>query len=308
MIIGIPRAFLYYRYQELWLTFFEELGIEYIISPETNKEILRQGTLASIDEACLASKVYLGHVEWLIGKCDYVFVPRLERLSTPGTVCTKFQAVYDVVANTFRDRGVKILYYNIDRQSTANEMKAFLRMGKYLGHRKPEVMRAYLIAKQAEKAKLLTDIQHQNMLLDSREMKILIVGHAYNAHDAYTGAPVIQLLKSMGAVPIVADVVDRRAAVQAAKEFSETLPWAFNRELVGALQLYKDRVDGIILMSAFPCGPDSLVNEIIIRRTKDKPVLNLLLEGQEGLAGVETRLESFIDIIQFKKEGYLSRA
>ena len=72
--------------------------------------------------------------------------------------------------------------------------------------------------------------------------------------------------------------------------------------MVGAIELYKDKVDGIILMSSFPCGPDSLVNEIILRRVKGIPILNLVLDGQEGSAGLETRLESFVDIIKIKKE------
>ncbi len=55
-------------------------------------------------------------------------------------------------------------------------------------------------------------------------------------------------------------------------------------------------------MSTFPCGPDSLVNEVVIRKIKDKPILNLILDGQEGTAGLETRLESFVDIIKFKRK------
>ena len=43
---------------------------------------------------------------------------------------------------------------------------------------------------------------------------------------------------------------------------------------------------------------------MIIRRVKDKPVLNLIIDGQEGSAGMETRLESFLDIIKFKKDDY----
>ena len=53
-----------------------------------------------------------------------------------------------------------------------------------------------------------------------------------------------------------------------------------------------------------PCGPDSMVNELIARRVKRVPMLNLVLDSQSGTAGIETRLESFIDIIRFK-EGQL---
>ena len=41
-----------------------------------------------------------------------------------------------------------------------------------------------------------------------------------------------------------------------------------------------------------------MVNEMIIRRIKDRPILNLLLDSQDGNAGIETRLESFVDIIR----------
>jgi predicted nucleotide-binding protein (sugar kinase/HSP70/actin superfamily) len=47
-----------------------------------------------------------------------------------------------------------------------------------------------------------------------------------------------------------------------------------------------------------------MVNEMIVRKKKEKPILTLLLDGQEGSAGIETRLESFIDIIMFKKDDY----
>lgn len=108
----------------------------------------------------------------------------------------------------------------------------------------------------------------------------------------------------MVTVPIIGDIAPKREALAKSTEISETLPWAFNKELVGSIPIYKDRVDGIILMSAFPCGPDSLVNEILIRRVKDKPILNLMIDGQEGNAGIETRLESFVDIIRFNKDDF----
>ena len=70
--IGIPRAFLYYRYHTLWETFLEELGVDFIVSPPTNKAILNAGSICAIDEACLPMKIFLGHVDWLIGRCDKI--------------------------------------------------------------------------------------------------------------------------------------------------------------------------------------------------------------------------------------------
>jgi predicted nucleotide-binding protein (sugar kinase/HSP70/actin superfamily) len=112
----------------------------------------------------------------------------------------------------------------------------------------------------------------------------------------------------MDTLPIIADYANSREALVRSAEISQTLPWAFNKELSGAVAMLREQVDGIILMSTFPCGPDSLANEILIRRVKDKPILNLVLDGQEGRAGLETRLESFIDIIRYRQDELIQQA
>lgn len=304
MKVGIPRAFLYYKYRHLWETFFHELGIETIVSPETSKDIINRGMTYAIDEACLSSKIYLGHVEWLIGKCDFILVPRIANYGSNETLCTKFHALHDVVYNTFRDRDINLLNYNIEVKNSDYEFKAFLKMGKTLGKRKSTTLRSYLIAKQAEKTHNILEQKKQEELLESDKTKILLVSHPYNLEDKYFGAPIINYLENMDVIPIIGEFVNKREAVIKSKEISDTLPWVYNKELVGSVAMYKDRVDGIILISSFPCGPDSLVNEIINRRVKDKPILTLIIDGQEGTAGIETRLESFLDIIKFKKEDY----
>jgi predicted nucleotide-binding protein (sugar kinase/HSP70/actin superfamily) len=175
-------------------------------------------------------------------------------------------------------------------------------MGKKTGHGRAAVFRAYTLAKLAERQAESDAVRAQNELLKSEGIKVLVVGHAYNVYDKYVGAPVIKTLRELGAIPILAEVADKRKAREKSFEITDTLPWVYNRELVGAVQEYAASVDGIILMSAFPCGPDSLVNEILIRRVHGKPMLNLVLDNQEGDAGIETRLESFVDIIRFKRE------
>ena len=76
-VIGIPRAMLYYRYHALWRTFFQELGIEVLVSEPTDRNILERGTALAIDEACLSLKIYLGHAAALADRCDCILVPRV---------------------------------------------------------------------------------------------------------------------------------------------------------------------------------------------------------------------------------------
>ena len=102
-------------------------------------------------------------------------------------------------------------------------------------------------------------------------------------------------------MPVRADLVDRELARRRSVELSPTCKWEMSREILGGIAQYRDRVDGIILLSTFPCGPDAMVNDLLLRKITDKPMLNLVLDGQNGTAGLETRLESFLDIIRFKK-------
>ena len=71
---------------------------------------------------------------------------------------------------------------------------------------------------------------------------------------------------------------------------------------MASVNYYKDKVDGIILISSFPCGPDSLSNELIIRKVKNIPIISLVFEDLNSETGIITRLESFIDIIKNLKE------
>ena len=300
-VIGLPRAMLYYRYAVLWKTFFSQLGIETITSAPTTKGVLEDGTACAIDEACLATKIFLGHVKALIGKCDYILIPRISNFGQQRSMCTKFEALYDMTANTFRSTGQKFLSYNVDVRHKQDEEKAFLDMGVLLGFHRKEAEKAYKKAKKAELEDLKLKIKNQEKLYQLPKTKILVAGHSYMIEDAYIGKPVLKMLRKLDAVPIRADIPERKAALEQSLKLSPTLKWEVNREIAGSVYKNRERVDGIILLSAFPCGPDSMVNEMLMRKNNGIPVLNLVMDGQNGDAGVETRVESFIDIIGFKK-------
>ncbi|SHI96419.1 Predicted nucleotide-binding protein, sugar kinase/HSP70/actin superfamily [Clostridium cavendishii DSM 21758] len=296
-IIGIPRAFLYFKYKYLWETFFKELNCKILISPETNRKILKDGIANSIDESCLSSKIYMGHVYYLIDKVDYILVPRIVNFGKKDVVCTKFNALYDIVNNTFRN--VKLLDYNIDIEEKQSEFKGFMKMGRALGKDYIKVLKAYLKAKKMEDYYNHKKVKVQEELLEnSDKLKILIVSHPYNIYDKLIGYPIIKFLESFDVVPIYSDVANKEEVMQRSKEISKTLYWIYNKELIGAMQHYINKIDGIIFLSTFPCGPDSLVTELCLRKIKGIPMTNIILDELQGEAGIYTRIESFIDIIK----------
>lgn len=300
-VIGLPRAMLYYRYGILWRAFFQELGMEIAVSDPTDRKILEQGTALAIDEACLSLKIYLGHVAALAGKCDYILVPRVSNFGRHRSMCTRFEALPDLVRNVFRDTDQKFLSYNVDVLLKKEEEDAFLEMGRQLGCSSRAAKKAYKTAKKAELAHFRAGVQRQEELCKKDGMKILIAAHSYVMEDPYMGKTVAAYLRRSGVIPLRADLADRDAALKRSRELSPTCKWEISREILGGIALHREDADGIILLSAFPCGPDAMVNELIARRVKGIPLLNLVLDSQTGTAGVETRLESFIDIIRFKE-------
>ena len=85
----------------------------------------------------------------------------------------------------------------------------------------------------------------------------------------------------------------------------QELYWANEYEMSGAAGHYlqDNKIDGIITLTAFGCGPDSLMIERISRKIKsfNKPLLNLTVDEHTGEAGFITRLEAFVDMLYRKK-------
>ncbi len=316
--IGIPRALMYYRFGVLWKTFFEELGRNVVLSPETDADIADEGARISVDECCLASKVYMGHVSRLVGACDAVFVPSIVGRNRRESYCTKFQALPDVVANTFAAQDVQVLSCLIDGQKPhGDEKDAFVDLGVRLGASPKESRHAYKVARKAyEKARAQREAEQRHGLerirkahggeeaaASAQQPVIMLVAHPYVAHDPYIGGEVVRLLEANGAFVAFADAFDAQRALEASYDFSPTMPWSVNRELTGVIALESGSVDGVVLVSAFPCGPDSMTNDIVARRVQGKPTLTLTIDAQSGTAGLETRIESFVDILQYQRKG-----
>jgi predicted nucleotide-binding protein (sugar kinase/HSP70/actin superfamily) len=73
---------------------------------------------------------------------------------------------------------------------------------------------------------------------------------------------------------------------------------------VGEVVRYAEKgFDGVIQLAPFTCIPEIVAKSILpaISRDKDIPVLTLFLDEQTGQAGIETRLEAFVDLIKQKR-------
>lgn len=301
-IIGIPKAFQYYRYHILWENFFTNLGYKVTTSNNTTNETIELGKNYSIDESCLSSKIYMGHVASLKDKCDYILIPRIENYGQKEKVCVKFNATYDLVKNLFED--YQILDYNIEKTKHYSEFLGLIKLGFKLNKNPLKVLKSYYLAKKQETKHNKDRWLEQAKVIASVKPKILIVSHPYNIYDNYIGTPIIDKLKSLGIDIVYADKLNPKTAKLYAHPLSPTLYWTYSKELIGSINYYQYAVDGILFLTAFPCGPDSLVNELMLRKITDIPMTNILIDELTTDTGLDTRLESFIDIIKERKEPY----
>ena len=60
------------------------------------------------------------------------------------------------------------------------------------------------------------------------------------------------------------------------------------------------KVNGIIYISSFGCGIDSIIIDLIKNKLKDFPILILKVDEQTGEAGFHTRIEAFTDMLERK--------
>ncbi len=294
--VGIPRGLLYYYYDTLWKAFFDCLQVPYIISKKSNLNLLKKGQEKAVDEACLALKLYLGHIEDIKDQCDYILIPRIFSLEKQEQVCTNFNCLYDLIHTLYPN--IQILNYNIDVKRHHYEKNAFLKLGKELGFSLLESNRAYQLAKEIEQ-------NHQKQLakrgqekLNSTKTKILLVGHPYNIHDALIGQRIITYLQQQNIEIIYSYEISPELVDIYIQKISPKVHWTPSKTLLAAFAYYKDKVDGTIIISSFPCGPDSLTNEMMLRKRQQAKVLLLTFEDVNSDVAIITRLESFLDMLK----------
>ena len=290
MKIGIPKALYYYYFIMKWKYFFDYLNIE-IVTIDTTKAIITKGDSYASSEMCLSLKIFFGHIDYLKDKCDYILIPNINNFGTYNQMCSNFSSLYDLVNNLF---DVKILTYEINYLKHKNEKKGLIKIGRQLGFKTNLLKKAYKIAYikyKKEQKKLIIDNMNK---LNSDNKKILIVGHSYNLYDNYLGKIIIKNLEKYPLELIYSDLFNQD---DLSFYLSENIYWKYSKKTLGAIAYCQNKIDGIIFISTFPCGLDSLVNELVMRKI-NLPYLNLVIDDLDAITGIETRIESFIDIIE----------
>ncbi|HEX3011614.1 MAG TPA: acyl-CoA dehydratase activase-related protein [Syntrophomonadaceae bacterium] len=326
--IGIPRTLAYFIYYPFWKVFFTELGHEVVLSSPTTRDIMDKGVKEAVNDACIPIKIYHGHVADLIGKADYIFCPRMVSVRKHGdfgteTFCPKFLGLPDMIR-----LGIKnlppLLDVRIDLKKGKNELKnVCLQVGHDLGNENSDIVKAMQSGLKVQKKyqKCLTrgifpeeamdmvlNHKEEQVYTSNPEFTIAVVGYPYTIYDPYINVGLIRILQKENVKVVTQDMLNDHQLNRMAKTLPKSLFWYFsNRAVYGALNfLERNNIDGIIHITAFACGPDSMVDrllEIETHRRSKLPYMSIMIDEQTGEAGIQTRIEAFIDMLRYRKGG-----
>ena len=135
---------------------------------------------------------------------------------------------------------------------------------------------------------------------------IAVIGHPYLIYDELINHRLIHRLEQSGNKVLTPEMVSVADLKKAVTSVTGGAYWTYEDEVAGAGGYYlENKVDGVIGIMAFGCGPDSLMMDMVRRysaKYTTTPFMCLTLEEHTAEAGVVTRLEAFTDMVYRRKK------
>lgn len=330
MKVGIPRALLYHYYYPFWKTYFEELGIEVIISPPTNKSNMDLGVKASVPEICVPIKVYLGHVLQLVSMgADWIFAPRFVSIQKGQFFCPKFMGLPDMIRHSFPQIAPRLLmpaiesttddlatslkqYREIEDKlgiSTAANKKALIKAEKVWldfrqwslnGYEIPDAM-AFAMGTKKPQCEVFTSTDHPE-----NDITLGVLGYVYNLYDSMISLDILGRLSGMNVKVKTFEMIPEPMLKERLLGMPKTMFWTFSDKLFAAgYHFYnEENIDGLIHVTAFGCGPDSMLGKLLeLDSVKyQKPFMTVRIDEHSGENHLQTRIEAYVDMLRRKKQ------
>ncbi len=297
--VGIPKGLFYFNYYPFWREFLKNIDVEVVESPNTNKDILDSGIKTCVDEACLPVKIYHGHVDFLKDKVDYILIPKYYSLQKGEYNCPKHLGIVNMIENSIEELPT-LITPKIEIKDVKDLRIAAKEVGNILTKSYNKI---YIAIEKALKAQNEYMDKKPNNPINFINKKLLILGHEYNIQDKFINMNLLDKLREQNIDVILPEHVSQ-TEIQKHSELEKRMFWTNGRKIVGAAfsLIEQDIIDGIIYISAFGCGLDSVLLYIVEQKAIENniPMLIMTFDEQTGEAGFNTRLEAFIDMINWR--------
>ncbi|WP_407308408.1 acyl-CoA dehydratase activase-related protein [Desulfosporosinus sp. SB140] len=349
MKIGFPRALFYYDYFPFWAGFFYRLGIEVVTSPPTNRQIMEDGLKKTSDETCLPLKLLAGHMQTL-KDVDAIFLPRMVSIEANTYNCPKFLGIPESLLPAVPPGIPVLSAVINWRKGQRQVLKDLQIFGLEVGKSKGEIRAAFMEGQkwqqcyqdsrgkgwdfeeemreieqltrgqmpssnspkpgQGTKREAFSSSLRQISETNHR-LRITLIGHSYLIQECYANLNLLGRLRDKAEVNLIQHVEQDEIEVNLSG-LRKKLFWSHAKQIYGAGNKFAQdqTIDGIIYLTCFGCGTDSMVQELVARKVRDqhKPYMVITLDEHTGEAGLVTRLEAFLDMVERRKarEGYIS--
>jgi predicted CoA-substrate-specific enzyme activase len=307
--VGMNRSFLVNTYFPLFNTFFKELGYRLVLPDQVDPAGVDQQGAAF----CFPVEIAHGFMADLLRQDpDVLFLPHIrgvptdhENANTCTCVFVQGEAYY--LTSTFEPSGTKkvISKYLDWSRGFDRSRDPLLEVATELGLSRDQGLRAFNVAveaqetfKQALRAKGKEVLQEIDAEPDA--LAVVLFGRPYNtfAGEANKGIPAKFASRGYRVIPF-----DMLPYEEQTLDDAETMYWSMGRMILKGSRFVKShpKLFGTFI-SNFSCGPDSFVVGYFRDEMGRKPSLTLELDSHTADAGLETRIEAFLDIVQYYRE------
>jgi predicted CoA-substrate-specific enzyme activase len=311
--IGFNRSFLVNTYYPLYSNFFAALGYDIVMPDSPSQEGVDQRNAAFCFPVELAHGFFFSLLE-LENSPDYIFLPHFKAVpgeknsnsSSQSQVCPLVQGETFYLQTTFRkkieqlkQRGTRLLTPLIDLSIDLDDAKGpLVKTAIKMGVGRREAGRAFDIALQQQRAcqaemKAMGRRALAELNADPQKFAVVIFSRPYNGfvEEAHMGIP--HKFASRGIPVIPLDFLELE------EEHSKRhMYWGMGKLIMKAARLVErhPQLFGNYITN-FSCGPDSFVVGYFRDIMGRKPSLTLELDSHTADAGLETRVEAFLDIV-----------
>ena len=304
--IGLTRSFLVNLLYPLYAHFFQELGCRLVFPENVDPE----GTARTNSSFCFPAVIGHGMMMSLIKqKPDYIFLPHIHELHVekgmdrdPGhqSTCVTVLAEPYYLRSAFRDAGVKILSPKLNfAPGWRAAQGSFVEVARELGYSEGDGERAFLAACEKLEAffaarKQLGREALREIEQDPRRVGVVLFGRPYNAFADEANMGIPKKFASRGFHIIPFDCLPFQDETPSQRVF-----WAMGQDLMRAARFVKKHPQLFAtFITNFGCGPDAFLVGYFRDIMKTKPSLTLEIDSHTADAGINTRVEAFLDIVE----------
>jgi predicted nucleotide-binding protein (sugar kinase/HSP70/actin superfamily) len=293
--IGIPRALLTHSLYPLFATFLQKLGFEVVLS-----EIDQEKELMTNAAFCYPIQILHGAVMDLRKKgITEVFLPHIHTMPKgetwlDATLCPITQASPYYISAAFNDLTFHspVLDFLKGYQNDNSLIKYAV---KHFNTSKKKAEEAYAqaveVQESIEKEFITKGKEAIKQIAEKNEIGIVLVGRSYNAFPPETSLNIPKKLVSMGISVIPFDFIEKTGDAD--------IPWFFANYVKAAIDLTQEHENlFLVYINSFSCTTDAFVQNFVRTELDTKPYLLLELDAHTADAGIQTRLEAFLEIIK----------